>query len=116
MRYFHLLGGTVFLLGLIFLSGCVSNLAPAGQNQTQPVYVQMCLDACNSTRNAGQSLDLGPCLLDPIPNELDWVCDVAHSPRTMVDDNPHNQCQAYLLGQAHHFVEVTPDCRLIRAV
>jgi hypothetical protein len=44
------------------------------------------------------------------------VCDVAHSPRQEVDNNPHNQCQSYLIGQAHHFVEVTPECRLIRAV
>ena len=119
MRNFHLASGVVFFIGLVFLSGCVSNPGPSGQNQTQyPGYVQMCLDSCNNTLQAGDSsaLELGPCLLDPIPIEPDWVCDVAHSPRTAVDDNPHNQCQYYLRGESHHFVEVTPDCKLIRAV
>lgn len=111
---FRLLMVMILLLGLIAVSGCSSS--PPSGSQVQPTYMQACLDACNSTRSGGDSLDLGPCLLDPIPGEPDWVCDVAHSPRSMVDDNPHNQCQAFQLGQAHHFVEVTPDCSLIRAV
>jgi len=117
-RHFLLAG--LFLLSLILVSGCSTQPAPSGQqNQTQvPEYVQMCLNSCNNTRNAGDFavLELGVCLLDPIPIEPDWVCDVAHSPRQAVDNNPHNQCQTYLTGQAKHFVEVTPECRLIRAV
>ena len=112
----NILGVLGFLMPMIFLSGCASQPAPSGQNQTQPQYITMCLNSCNSTRNAGENRELGPCLLDPIPNEPDWVCDVAHSPRTAVDDNSHNQCQDYLTGKAHHFVEVTPECKLIRAV
>ena len=42
------------------------------------------------------------------------VCDVAHSPREAVDDLPENQCADFREGRAHHFVEVTPDCRFIR--
>lgn len=112
-------GVMLFLAFLVSVSGCVSQSGPSGQNETQyPGYVQMCLNSCNNTLQAGDSsaLELGPCLLDPIPIEPDWVCDVAHSPRQEVDNNPHNQCQSYLIGQAHHFVEVTPECRLIRAV
>ena len=111
----------VILMGLLVLaSGCTQQAGPSGQqNQSQvPSYIQACLDSCNNTRNAGgfSELELGPCLLDPIPNEPDWVCDVAHNPRQEVDNNPNNQCQSYLLGQAKHFVEVSPECGLIRAV
>jgi hypothetical protein len=116
----RLFGAMLFLAPLVFLSGCVSQPGQTGQqNQTQvPEYVQMCINSCNNTLQAGDSsaLELGPCLLDPIPIEPDWVCDVAHNPRQPVDDNPHNQCQSYLRGEAKHFVEVTPECKLIRAV
>lgn len=61
-----------------------------------------------------QNLDLssGPCLSNNlIP---DWVLDIAHNPRTSVDDQPENQCPAFRSGQAHHFVELDPDGNLIR--
>jgi len=119
MRTKHFLLAGLFLVTLIFMSGC-STQAPSGQqNQTHvPGYVQMCLDSCNNTRNAGDfaALELGVCLLDRIPIEPDWVCDVAHSPRQPVDDNPNNQCQSYLRGETKHFVEVSPECKLIKAV
>jgi len=44
-----------------------------------------------------------------------WVCDVAHSPRQPQDDLVSNQCASYRDGTHTRFVEVTPDCRLIRA-
>jgi hypothetical protein len=60
-----------------------------------------------------EDLSKGPCLSnDLIP---DWVADIAHNPRTAVDDNPANQCPAYLAGTAHHFVELDPEGNLIRA-
>lgn len=111
--------GLLFLIPVVFLAGCTQQAAPSGQNVSQtPGYIQVCLNSCNNTRNAGDfsALELGPCLLDPIPNEPDWVCDVAHSPRQEIDNNPHNQCQSYLKGETHHFVEVSPECKLIRAV
>jgi hypothetical protein len=78
----------------------------------------MCLDSCNNTKNAGDTaaLELGYCLLDRIPLEPDWACDVAHDPRQEVDNSPNNQCQSFLKGETHHFVEVSPECGLIRAV
>jgi len=118
----HLLLAGVFLAALVFLSGCTQtslNGQNQSQNQTQLApYVLQCINSCNNTLQAGDSsaLELGPCLLDPIPNEPDWVCDVAHSPRQEMDNNPHNQCQDYLTGKAHHFVEVSTECKLIRAV
>jgi hypothetical protein len=58
----------------------------------------------------------GPCIANPLPAPLDdWVVDVAHDPRTDVDDDSANQCSAFRDGTAGHFVELDPDGNLIRA-
>lgn len=63
------------------------------------------------TRGEGTDLSAGPCLglID-----RDWVVDVAHDPRQSVDDDPANQCPEFREGKARHFVELTPDGRIIR--
>lgn len=73
-----------------------------------------CVDACQSALGNATDLSDGPCLLDPIAG-TDWVCDVAHDPRQPLDNLPENQCSSYRSGVAHHFVEVSPDCGLIRS-
>ena len=60
----------------------------------------------------GEDFDQGPCLSNNIAP--DWVCDVAHNPRQPIDNDPANQCEAFLAGQAHHFVEVDGNCNVIR--
>lgn len=62
-------------------------------------------------RGEGVDLARGPCLglIGP-----DWVADVVHDPRTSADDDPANQCAEYRSGAARHFVELTPDGRVIR--
>jgi hypothetical protein len=72
-----------------------------------------CIEKCKSELQSGTDLSNGPCLSNNIATG--WVCDVAHSPRTVVDDNPANQCSEYGKS-ASHFVEVDPDCSFIRAV
>jgi hypothetical protein len=95
---------------------------PAGyvQNQTGPNLPQAafdaCLASCTHTRDAGDAMENGPCLLDPIPVDPDWVCDIAHSPRVAADNLPENQCSFYRDGKSGHFIEFTPECGLIRAV
>ena len=88
------------------------------QSTTQDVRqqaVSSCLKIC---KEANISLENGPCLSDSNSewDITDWVCDVAHSPRQTVDNLLENQCSAYRDGQAHHFVEVDPDCNFIRSV
>jgi hypothetical protein len=61
---------------------------------------------------AGEDLSAGPCLSNAVIS--DWVADIAHNPRTAIDDQPANQCSAYP-NTAHHFVELDPDGNLIRA-
>jgi hypothetical protein len=73
--------------------------------------------AFQQAKVAGQDLSSGPCIAEslPAPGLDDWVADVAHDPRQPVDDEPANQCQRYRDGEAHHFVELTPQGQLIRA-
>jgi hypothetical protein len=75
----------------------------------------ICIDACKAVLAEGQNLSVGPCLLNPIPN-TDYVCDIAHSPRQEIDNLPENQCSSFREGKAKHFIEVTPECKFIKAV
>lgn len=61
----------------------------------------------------GTDFSDGPCLSDDLMDG--WVADIAHDPRQAVDDDPANQCEAYLNGTADHFVELNTDGELIRA-
>ncbi|MDD4352212.1 MAG: hypothetical protein PHU71_04515 [Candidatus Gracilibacteria bacterium] len=64
-------------------------------------------------KNEGTDLSSGPCLSNRlIPN---WALDIAHKPRTAEDDLPENQCEDYTNGTVEHFVELTPEGKLIRA-
>lgn len=60
-----------------------------------------------------EDLSSGPCLSNTVIP--DWVADIVHDPRTSVDDDPANQCSAYIDGTAHHFVELDPQGNVIRA-
>jgi hypothetical protein len=73
------------------------------------------MDAYRHAKSSGVDLARGPCLAERLPGLSDWVADVAHSPRKPVDDEPSNQCRRYRAGDAHHFVELDPGGRLIRA-
>ncbi|MFA6296425.1 MAG: hypothetical protein WC663_03660 [Patescibacteria group bacterium] len=57
-------------------------------------------------QKANQDLDLstGPCLAEEIIT--DWSVDIVHNPRTAVDEKSENQCQNYINGKTHHFVEL----------
>ena len=72
--------------------------------------ISLCVELC---KNFKGDKSRGPCLANETIS--DWVCDVAHDPRLPVDDEEENQCPAYGVT-AFHFVEVSEDCDLIRAV
>ena len=99
-----------------------NHYCPRGQaaNQSQFSISQPAIDACVAscvhTRDAGDSMAAGPCLLDPIPAEPDWVCDIAHSPRVAADNLPENQCSFYREGKSGHFIELSAECTLINAI
>jgi len=85
------------------------------QKQTDKTAARVkCQQLCQDTLLAdGVNFDVGPCLSNSIAP--DWVCDVAHSPRQAVDDDPANQCASFRSGQVGHFVEVDGNCNVIQA-
>lgn len=72
-------------------------------------------EAYEEARAAGIDFAHGPCIADPIEAMPEWVVDIAHDPRTDVDDDPANQCASYRSGDSDHFVELDPEGNLIRA-
>ena len=82
-------------------------------NHNQNV-VDNCINLCKMNLDKNVDLSKGPCLSNNVAN--DWVCDVAHNPREDIDNNIQNQCSDYLNNSKHHFVELTPNCKLIRAI
>jgi len=102
----------LFLILLVFLfAGCIKSDDTEFLKQAA---VDSCISICNSVKDK-QDLSNGPCIGNPIPEHSGWICDVAHSPRQPVDDQPENQCSAFRSGQAKAFVEVDVNCNLIRA-
>lgn len=68
----------------------------------------------HTMQTEGLDMSTGPCLSENLI--ADWVIDVAHNPRDpSLDDDPANQCKAYVDGTARHFVELDLDGKLIRA-
>lgn len=97
------------LIAIILISGCVGQQTQTSGNEEQ--IINACVQLCQSEKSKGTDLNNGPCLSNTIAEN--WVCDVAHSPRTTEDNNPENQCPEF--GKtAQHFVEVDPDCNFIR--
>lgn len=97
---------------VVLFSGCISQ-----QEITIPdkdKATSACKQECYSKLKEGINLNDGPCLLNQINDLPDWVCDVAHEPRQTVDNDPKNQCSTFGEGKAHHFVEVDPNCNLIK--
>ncbi len=94
------------LFALLFAFGCTE------QNNVDQIK-EKCISLCLEEKEKGVNLSNGPCLSNNIAPG--WVCDVAHYPREPIDNDPQNQCPAYGKN-ASHFVEVTPDCKFIRAV
>ena len=104
----------LLLISVLFISACVqsgANMALVYQKAAESYCKQTCL----IERANNVELSNGPCLGDPVPNVTDWACDVAHDPRTDADNNPTNQCQTYISGQATHFVEIDTNCNVIRS-
>ncbi len=94
---------------------CPTGKESSQQASAPKAAIDACMSSCIHTRDAGDKMESGPCLLDPIPVEPDWVCDIAHSPRMAADNLPENQCSFYRSGNSTHFIELDNQCNLIRA-
>ncbi len=124
------LGAVVILLAGSLLVGCSARLgrsintavdATTGigaidskRTQADPQLAKVqCVSLCQQQLAAAADLSSGPCLANPIQGISDWVCDIAHTPRAVVDDDPTHQCSTYATGAAKHFVEVDEECNII---
>lgn len=105
----------VLIIGIFLVSGCPKQEQITKAANQQPI-VNACIQACKDAQTAGKDLAAGPCLMDPASQDNDWVCDIAHDPRQQIDNIQENQCRAYRDGMAHHFIEVTPTCEIMRIV
>lgn len=105
------------LLAALFVSGCTQP-SEEGTTTISDLARAECIKLCQNAFNRGQDLSKGPCLSDNNPDWAvnNWVCDIAHSPRQEADNDPANQCLEYREGRASHFVEVDPECNLIKVV
>jgi hypothetical protein len=97
----------------LLLAGCGSSTSSSPNDRTHAIAAAK--RAYASAKRRGESLAHGPCIAERLPGLGDWVADIAHNPRQPVDDLPRNQCARFRAGEAHHFVELTPDGRVIRA-
>lgn len=104
---------TLVVALLILLSACGGSAkTPSGEQQqavaaAQQVYQQ--------AKSKGTDFSAGPCIAEQLSSLPDWSVDVAHNPRQAIDDQPANQCQLFRQGKTHHFVELDPQGKLIRA-
>lgn len=91
------------------------NKKPVYKKGSSGVYdnaIAAAISLYSSRIKEGMNMSKGPCLSnDLVP---DWVVDIVHAPREVIDDFPENQCQAYLEGRAHHFVELDTNGNLVR--
>lgn len=97
----------VLISALVVSSGCLG-FQDTGKSKEE-LAKQKCIQLCEEQN---RNLSAGPCLSNNITDN--WVCDVAHSPRKPVDNQPENQCPAFG-ATAEHFVEVDPNCNFIKA-
>jgi len=102
---------------LIVLAGILSYILylPDEFARNKDLATSRCVELC--LKSLGESIDLsgeGPCLSNEIATG--WVCDVVHNPRvSLIDDKTQNQCNSYIDGEIIHFVEVDPECKVVRA-
>jgi hypothetical protein len=103
----------LFISGFLafFVAGCGGGTDASQEDKDKAITAAKFLYAGQAKRD----LSSGPCLSESLPGLSDWAVDIAHDPRQPVDDQPANQCQSYLNGDTHHFVELTPAGQLIRA-
>ena len=96
---------------------CMAILGCGGGDgdQDRDRAVNEAVDAYHEAKARGVDLTRGPCIAEHLPGLPDWVADVAHDPRQPVDDDPAYQCSRYREQEAHHFVELDPSGKLIRA-
>jgi len=109
--------GVLFIAGflVLFPSACGGGGDQASTSVERQGAIEAAMRVFDQKQASGTDFADGPCISESLPGFGDWVADVAHDPRQPVDDESANQCGRYRDGGARHFVELTPQGRLIRA-
>lgn len=103
----------LFIFILLFITGLSTFIYLSGDKKDSykpgvlPLYDSVVGSArtiYQQKKQDGVDFSQGPCLSNEIMK--DWVLDLVHNPRTLVDDLVANQCPALLEGRAKHFVEM----------
>jgi len=109
-RLLPLLIATVLVALFVFVLVRLAQYDPTGERD---LAIQRAQELFAQKKAEGMDFTDGPCLSEYLMEG--WVADIAHFPRRRSDDFPENQCQAYLRGEAQHFVELDPNGKVIRA-
>ncbi len=104
----------MFGIWYIFYSRSTAEVKGAATTDERNAAIQRAYEVYDEYKQAGLNMEKGPCLT----NELldNWVLDIAHDPREDIDNEFTNQCKDYVHGKKEHFVELTPEGVLIRAM
>lgn len=102
------------VLGLILILSIPILIHLHKEEKDKEKAISICIEACRQEVIRGKDLLRGPCLLDPIEELPDWVCDVVNVPRQEVDNLQENQCHSYISGKSKRFVEVSTNCQFVR--
>lgn len=102
------------LVAAAVLAGVVVGGCGGVDDAEKDAAVAAAREAYEQARAEGVDFTSGPCIADPIEALPGWVVDIAHDPRTDVDDDPANQCAGYRSGDSDHFVELDPAGNVIR--
>ena len=114
-KYFLFIPVIIVAVIFIFLYFNYKNSNSGVENGTVTFIDRLCIQKCKEALASKSNLENGPCLLNPISEYPNWVCDVAHSPRIPADDLPENQCSAFREGKSSHFIEVSENCQVVRS-
>jgi hypothetical protein len=118
LKFDHKLAIAIIIIVLAVIGIFYILIIPKGPYVTDADRARYaCVFLCQAEVGQGRYLEEGPCLSSGLSawDIQGWVCDVAHSPRSGMDNLPENQCPEFGVT-ATHFVEVTPQCQFIRAV
>lgn len=109
------------IVGILLVSGCLDTTQPEEEqiiasNDPQERCIEICRDLLINP-NPTIDMNSGTCLSEVADidwNIEDWACDIAHEPRKDIDNHAVYQCQKFRKELVNNFVEISPNCELIR--
>lgn len=95
----------------VFSKAGVSSGPQKVSSAKQQELIHLAQQKYKEEKAKGTNMENGPCLG---LIAIGWVVDVAHNPRTPIDDEIQNQCEAYRNGSVSNFIELDTNSNFIR--